>query len=232
MSFKEDLQSKVRDILADQWKTRNGLVVPEPEDLKLANDGVELEGTVLYADMDGSTKMVDKYGPKFCVEVYKAFLYCAGQVIRAEGGSITAYDGDRVMAVFIGSYKNTSAAKAALKLNYCAKQIVNTAIVAKYPKAGFSLKHTVGIDTSSLLVARTGVWGANDLVWVGRAANYAAKLTELSSDYPSRVTKEVDDKLAKEAKFSRNDESMWEARTWTNMGDKDIYRSSWWWSVE
>jgi class 3 adenylate cyclase len=230
MSFKEDLESKVHDILASQWETRSGIVVPEPENLKLSNDGVELEGTVLYADMDGSTRMVDEHGPKFCAEVYKAFLYCAGEAIRAEGGVITAYDGDRVMAIFIGDRKNTSAAKAALKLNYCAKQILNPAIAAQYPKAGFTLKHTVGIDTSNLLVARTGVWGANDLVWVGRAANYAAKLTELDSAYPTWITKSVHSALNEEAK-STNGKSMWEAMIWKTMKDLPIYRSTWWWPV-
>ena len=33
----------------------------------------------------------------------------------------------------------------------------------------------LGIDTSKLFVARTGIRKSNDLVWVGRAANYAAK---------------------------------------------------------
>jgi class 3 adenylate cyclase len=231
MSLKEDLAAEVRSIFARAWQTRDGLVVPEPEDLQLSNDGVNLKGTVLYADMDGSTRMVDQHGPKFCAEVYKAFLYCAGKVVRAEGGAITAYDGDRVMAVFIGDIKNTSAARAALKINFCAKKIINPAIKTQYPEKDFEFRHTVGIDTSDLLVARTGVWGANDLVWVGRAANYAAKLTELSSDYPSRVTKEVYDKLMKEVRLGKDGADMWEAVKWKAMGDKEIYRSNWWWSV-
>jgi len=46
----------------------------------------------------------------------------------------------------------------------------------------------VGIDTSALFVARIGVRNDNDLVWVGRAANYAAKLTEIPEDNTVFVT--------------------------------------------
>ena len=48
-------------------------------------------------------------------------------------------------------------------------------------------KQSVGIDTSELFVARTGIRRANDLVWVGRAANHAAKLSARSGSV-SQIT--------------------------------------------
>ena len=82
------------------------------------------------------------------------------------------------MAVFIGDAKNSSAARAALKVNFAVQKVINPAIQERYPSEGYTIKHVVGIDTSHLFVARTGIrGGANDLVWVGRAANYAAKLS-------------------------------------------------------
>jgi class 3 adenylate cyclase len=45
---------------------------------------------------------------------------------------------------------------------------------------------------SPLFVARTGIRGANDLVWVGRAANIAAKLCSLrEGNYASYITNDV-----------------------------------------
>src|SRR5438093_11764048 len=96
---------------------RQGEVVPEPEGLRLGNEGVTLEATVLYADMSGSTRLVDSQKPHFAAEVYKAYLACAARIIKNETGVVTAYDGDRVMAVFIGDSKNTNAVKAAFKIN-------------------------------------------------------------------------------------------------------------------
>lgn len=138
--------------------------------------------TVLYADLDGSTNMVDNYDWSFSAEVYKAYLRCASEIIRNESGSITAYDGDRVMAVFTGDFKNTSAVRCALAINYAVCQIIQPALKTQYPSKDFTLKHVVGIDMSRLRTARIGVRGDNDLVWIGRAANYAAKLTTLSGN--------------------------------------------------
>lgn len=231
MGLKEDVAQQIKHILASVWAERNGQVVPVENSLQLGNDGLWLDATVLYADMDGSTQLVDGYPAQFAAEVYKSFLHAAAKIIRSEGGEITAYDGDRVMAVFIGERKNTRAAKCALKINFACKSLVNPAIKAQYPNRPYELKHVVGIDTSRLFVARTGIRGANDLVWVGPAANHAAKLTTLSSDYPSRITKEVYDAMADDAKYSSNGEPMWAAATWTDMNNRGIYRSTWSWSV-
>lgn len=209
---------------------REGKKVPEAEDVKLGNDAVTLDATVLYADMSGSTALVDGYKNWFAAEVYKSFLHCAAKIVRCEGGSITAYDGDRIMAVFIGGSKNSTAARCGLKINYAVKNIVNPAIESHYPKSPYKVRHVVGIDTSSLFVARTGIRGSNDLVWVGRAANYAAKLTELSADYATRITEDVYKMLSKESKYSKGTD-MWERATWTAMNGMTIYRSTYWWKV-
>lgn len=229
MSLEEDLRSEVKRICGDQWTARDGQKVPESADLKLGNDAVKLNATVLYADLSASTKLVDGYKPHFAAEIYKSYLHCAAKIIRSEGGSITSYDGDRIMAVFIGDWKNTSAARAGLKINYAVQDIVNPAIKAQYDTT-YQVSQTIGIDTSTLFVARTGIRGSNDLVWIGRAANYAAKLTELSSDYPTRITASVHGMLQNNLKTT-NGKSMWEARSWTTMNGHSIYRSNWKWPV-
>jgi class 3 adenylate cyclase len=231
MALIDDLTKEVESIFKDTWTTRKGNVVPEEDDLKLGNDAVELEGTVLYADLTESTGLVDNYKPHFAAEIYKTYLHCAAKIIRAEGGAITAYDGDRIMAVYIGKTKNTSAARTALKINYAVSQIINPALKKQYPDTTYQVKQTVGVDTSSLWVARTGIRGSNDLVWVGRAANYAAKLCALSPDHPSRITGDVYDVMHADVKNSSEGKSMWEKVTWNTMNNMTIYRSTWRWKV-
>ena len=231
MSLNADLQADVKEIFNTTFKTRKGQKVPEPEDVQLGNDAVKLEGTVLYADMDGSTALVDGHKNWFAAKVYKAYLRCAAKIIRAEGGVITSYDGDRIMAVFIGDSKNSTAARVGLKINYAASKIVSPAITKKYPKTKYKkVKQVVGIDSCELFVARTGIRGSNDLVWVGHAANYAAKLTELSSATPTWITKAVYNRLSDKSKYSKG-EDMWERKRWTQMDDKIVYCSTYWWKV-
>jgi class 3 adenylate cyclase len=231
MGLKEELTEQVAAIFRAGWTVRDGQKVPEPDDLGLANDGVNLDAAVLYADMADSTKMVDQYTAQFAAEVYKAYLACAARIIKAEGGTITAYDGDRVMSVFIGDSKRTTAVRSAMKINYAVENIVRPAIKRQYPTTDFVLRHTVGVDCSKLLVARVGVRNDNDLVWVGRAANYAAKLSALN-DFPLFITADVFDHMNQEAKYGGSPpQLMWQERAWTQMNNARIYGSTWHWSV-
>jgi class 3 adenylate cyclase len=232
MGLKEDLDEEVADTFRSKWEERDGRDVPDPEDLGLGNDAVKLDGTVLYADMSGSTKLVDGHASFFAAEIYKSYLRCSARIIKAEGGTITAYDGDRIMAVFVGDHKNTSAAKAALKINYAVTNIVNPGIKRVYTSTDYQMAHVIGIDTSVLFVARIGVRNDNDLVWVGRAANHAAKLTEIPENNTVFITADVFNVLNAEAKIGgTNKELMWKPRTWTPMGGRAIHSSTWTWKV-
>lgn len=232
MGLKDDLAAEIRTIFRERWSTRDGIVVPAPEDLKLSNDGVRLDGAVLYADLDGSTAMVDAKKPEFSAEIYKTYLHCCAKLIRSENGVITAYDGDRVMAVFIGENKCGRAVRCGLKINWVVIHLINPLLKECYPSTDFQIRQTVGIDTGSLLAARIGVRGGNDLVWVGPAANYAAKLTTLPPDYPTRITQRVFEQLGRAEKYSAAPERlMWEPRDWTPHGNMRIHRSNFWWPV-
>ena len=145
--------------------------------------------------------------------------------MKSEGGTITAYDGDRLMAIFIGDGNCDAAVRAGLKIRWAVRHIINPAIQATYA-TDFVVRHTVGIDVSDLRAVRTGVRGDNDLVWVGRAANYAAKLTTLSSDTPTWVTKEVHDRLSQSLK-AKDNELIWKDWSWTNMNSIPIRSSTW-----
>jgi class 3 adenylate cyclase len=231
MALVDDLKSQVQEILDTRWASREGKVVPDSDSVKLGNDAVKIKGAVLYADLAESTVLVDRFPRWYAAEVYKSFLHCASKIIGARDGVITAFDGDRVMAVFIGDYKHTNAAICGLQIKYAVREIINPLLKAEYPDKQYTVTHGVGIDTCELFVAKTGVRGANDLVWVGRAANYAAKLCSLrNGDYTTYITEEVFKQMNDKAKYTiYNPEKklMWERRTWN---DKNIviYRSNYW----
>jgi class 3 adenylate cyclase len=114
-----------------------------------------------------------------------------------------------------------------VRINAAVLDIIQPSI-SKGWSTDFVLKHVVGIDTSRLRTARIGVHGDNDLVWIGRAANYAAKLTNLAGR-PTRITADVYNKLADNLKYT-NGVDMWVKEYWTEMGIW-IYNSTWKWPV-
>ena len=132
----------------------------------------------------------------------------------------------------IGELKNTRAVRTALKIHHAMEYIVKPAKQSLYAQNCSVLKHVVGIDTSALFVAKTGVRGANDLVWIGRAANYAAKLAALPDSHQTYITEEVFTVMAPGLKTWIDDRVMWEAVRWNNFDNRIIYRSNWWLNVD
>jgi len=230
MTLQDELKAYVKATHADQWQRRDGQKVPDTDDLALKNEAVNLDATVLYADLADSTGLVKGRKDWFAAEVYKNYLYCASKIIRSQGGSITAFDGDRVMAVFIDNSKNSNAVKAALKIKWAVDNIINPGIKAQYPNETYVLQQKVGIDTSTLMVARTGIRGSNDLVWVGTAANNAAKLATLDLGYSTYISHASYNMLHDWAKANGDPKrSMWEQLSSTHFG-MTVYGSTWHWS--
>lgn len=225
-----EIESEILQILKTNWKKRKGQKIPDAEDVQLGNDAVEIEGAVLYADLEDSTGLVLDYKDWFAAEVYKCYLRACCELIKNNGGVITAFDGDRVMAVFIGDSKNSDAATCALQINYVVEKIINKQIKEHYKDTSYEIRQAVGIDSSNLLVARTGVRGSNDLVWVGRAANYAAKLCSLrEGNYPTFITENVFKMLNEKSKYGGDPKRlMWDKVMWNERGIA-VYRSSWRW---
>ncbi len=137
------------------------------------------------------------------------------------------------MAVFQGDLKNDSAVRSAMKINYAVQEIINPLLKNQYRKTRYQLKQVVGIDTSELFVARIGVRNDKDLVWVGRAANYAAKLCNMNGEYSIYITGKVFDAMSNDVKYGGKDNNslMWKKEVWTARNNMRIYGSTWWWEI-
>lgn len=232
MALVDDLEKEVQKTFKSNWAEKETDSVPDAEDLLLnSNDAKKLtDAVVLYADLDGSTNMVDTLTWQQSAGIYKCYLRCASDIIKNEGGTITAYDGDRVMAVYVGDRKRTTAVRTAMKINRAVTQIIRPAYAAQYSQSTFEIKHVIGIDASTLRAARIGVRGDNDIVWVGRAANHAAKLCALSK-HPIWITETVYDHMLEEAKYvsSTNKADMWKKYTWNTFNNATIYGTNYYW---
>lgn len=228
MSVADDIKKNSSDTFGGSWSIRDGLVVPTASDLKLTNDAVRFEtATILYADLDSSTDLVETKKWEFAGEVYKTFLYAASRLIRNRGGTIVSYDGDRVMGIFISKRQRNDAVSCALEINFAVKNLVQ-AELNNHWKSDFTIRHVIGIDTSTIRAARTGVRGDNDLVWIGNAANLAAKLTALSADNPTWITKRVYDHLDKPQKTGSRGEDIWRKWNWSEHNQEEIYSTTYW----
>jgi adenylate cyclase len=229
MGLKEDVANGVDDVLSAVWKTENAQVVPETEDVRLANGAKLLDATYLYADMADSTGLAQGYKNWAVAKVMRTYLNAATRILTAGGGNIRSFDGDRVMAIFIGSAKNSNAVTAGLKLNWALDEVINPAIQAKWADFKWVMTHGVGIDSGEAMIVRGGVRGHNDLVSVGRAPNVAAKLSEVRGGKRINITSTVYNNLNAGAKIGGNGNNMWTNMGTTTYGMNKVtyYGSSW-----
>lgn len=162
MSLIDDLKSDTEAIVTASWERRDGEKIPESEDIALGNECVDLEATFLYADLADSTELAIQ-NQRIAAEVVKAYLMGTTRIIRDLDGEIRSFDGDRVMGIFFGNWKNSNAAEAALKINYFFSEILEPAFTEFYAKQALSLSQGVGIDTSKVMAVRAGIRNNNDL---------------------------------------------------------------------
>lgn len=233
MTLSDELSEEVSNILSQSWDIREGRVVPSTDDVILAGGAVKLDATVLYADLVQSSKLATDFQKRTAAKVIRSFLYCMCKLVTTHKGTITSFDGDRVMGIFLGDYKNTNATKCALKMKYITNKKIKPKVkeyFSSLQQTGFEISHGVGIDTSEILAVRAGQRGSNDLVWVGRAPNLAAKLSDIREDnYYTFITNNVFVKLHDEARYS-DGTLMWEERTFPYLDESiTIHRSSWGW---
>jgi adenylate cyclase len=135
------------------------------------------------------------------------------------------------MGIFVGNSKNTSAVTCGLNINWFFRHIVIKEFKSFYSHIlkDTTLNQCVGIDAGIVHIARAGVRDNNDLIWVGRSPNIAAKLSGIrDGDYNTLITETVYDGMLDVAKFSASGQNMWEQANWeagTVYGAQDVYRS-------
>lgn len=88
-------------------------VVPKTEDIVMKNGGRLVDATYAYADLADSSTIAQLLNNEVAAKIIRAFVNSATRILRHYNGQIRSFDGDRVMAIFIGEKKNWDAVRAA-----------------------------------------------------------------------------------------------------------------------
>jgi class 3 adenylate cyclase len=189
MAILDTLTSELENILRTSWEEREGTVIPDTKDIALKNGAVKLNATFLYADLAGSTMLAKICPWKTTAKIIRCYLDVAVRLIRDNGGEIRSFDGDRVMGVFIGGSKNTNAVTCARKIDWVVTNLINPKVKKEFASIranNIKIKHCIGVHTSDARAVRAGIRGNNDLIWIGDAPSFAAKLSDIRN-YPYEV---------------------------------------------
>ncbi len=233
MSVADDVTTAVSDILKAAWSIRDGQVVPKTSDVVLKNGAVRLEATYVFADLADSSGAAQKLKKTVTAKIIRCYLSAASRILRDRGGAIRSFDGDRVMAIFVGTSKNTSAVRAALGISWALHEVIKPKLEQSWPTLPefWKPKHGIGIATGKALIVRGGVRDNSDLVSIGDAPNVAAKLSELRGYRSIYITNAVYNNMHESVKTSEKGESMWTTANNQTIGGKvfGVKASSWQW---
>ncbi|WP_404433897.1 adenylate/guanylate cyclase domain-containing protein [Microbacterium lacus] len=187
------IESTVNEILTEPWNITDGRVVPETENIVMKNGGKKVDATYIYADLAESSGLAQNLTKEAAAKIIRAYINTSARILRQYGGEIRSFDGDRVMAIFMGEEKNWKAVRAALAINWAVLEVIRPAIRTAWTDgADFSeINHGIGIDTGEALIVRGGVRDNNDLISVGAAPNVAAKLSDIRDSFPIHITDRV-----------------------------------------
>ena len=233
MALKATLTDAVNGILNRTFNERDGQKIPSTEDV-FGNAAVKLDAAFLYADLAGSGLIAKVCPWETTAKIIQAYLDCAVRIIKAHGGEIRSFDGDRVMGVFIGNNKRTDAVKAALMVQWATVNLIQPIATKKFNSVknnDVKIRQSCGIDVGISRAVRAGIRNNNDLIWIGRPPSFAAKLSD-NREYPycTFISAAVYNDMADSAKFS-NGVNMWESRSTVFAGvNESCYRSQYHWT--
>ncbi len=150
-----------------------------------------LESCVLYVDIRNSAAISSERQHWTLARLYSAFVRSMIKAAKYYGGHVRNIIGDRVMVVFDQENCFTNAVNTAILMNSISRYIIDKNFSGEF-KCG------IGIDYGKMLVTKAGETrrGAEtefyrSLVWLGRPANIASRLTDLANKSFSTTRKEV-----------------------------------------
>lgn len=229
MALLDDLKNKISSYATEKYEIDETTIVPATDYSKLTfgNKGLTSDFAFLFVDIRQSSQLHDLYGFKTAAKIYQSFHEINIRVITANEGSVRAFDGDRAMGVFAGTRKRSNAVKAAMQIQWAIRTILN-------PKLQTKILCGAGVDNGKTLVTKVGK-GRNtenqDLVWIGKASNYASHLAN-EAENTIIIIVDTFTNMDKDNKTSSDGKEMWTQKVLTlkNGSKINCYESGWGWS--
>jgi len=197
--LKEETLEEVEAILSSSFKIDvvDTASVPHSSDpaitfpnLDAQRQGAKLIDTcVLYIDIRRSTQLNLTHRRETVAKLYSAFVRAMTRCARHHKGHVRGIIGDRVMVIFDRENCFVNAVECAISMNSVSQYVINKHFTRGEVACG------IGIDAGKMLATKTGVRrrgveqsAYRNLVWLGRPANVASKLTDLANKPEESVT--------------------------------------------
>lgn len=138
--------------------------------------GAEIELTMLFADVRGSTTLAEGMGAAEFSDLIQRFFSASTRVLVQTNALIDRLIGDEVIALFIPGFVGDAHALTALE---AAESILSA--TGHADSEGPWVPVGAGIHTGEAFVGKVGEQGVTDITVLGDAANVTARLAGLAA---------------------------------------------------
>lgn len=245
MALKDDIVNKVNNIIDTNFDVTEVNYIPKLDDQKLTfgNTGLKFTGSVLFIDIRGSTKILNKHNRTTVAKLHMAFFHTIVKIANSLNGNVRSFNGDSALIFFHGNYIETmsTAVKCAMQIKY---MLANTdSEVNKKLKKYSELDFGIGIDHGNVLCTKIGIGGDHnrDIFWIGNSVNKSTVLGDQSkSPNHIAISSYIYNNLLDWAKYGTcknfygQDEkvNMWTQSTFIyNEQYENYYYTSWHWVI-
>lgn len=234
-----ELLAMVDNYLAGDYETSVPQGIPEPADIPLGKKAAKLDATALFIDLRQSSDITNSFRRQTAAKMLKAYFDGAVRIVRQNDGQVRSFNGDGMLALFVGDSRSNNAAMAVFQLKWFVQNVLHPKLNRLFDgnegARGQRLSFNIGcgLDDGDIYAVRVGIRGTNDVAWVGRCTNTAAKLSDvLRGTSNIGVTRAVYDRL-NGRRLEKDGRQKWSDEKWDTFGGlKRAYRTSnWWWGV-
>lgn len=191
MSVKDiinEIQTDISDVTKTNLTYTDTTLVPSTNDNGLTYErGKEKKGKklctcVLYVDIRNSVELTIKHHSVVMGKVYTAFTKAVLKIARHHNGHTRNIIGDRVMIVFPAENCFKNAIECATSINHIATKLISVLFPNVEFKCGIGIAHGK-IKVIKVGIQRNGTESPENkgLVWAGKPANIASRLTDIAN---------------------------------------------------
>ncbi len=151
--------------------------------------GVQREGTVMFTDLRGFTSFAETLTPDRVIEVLNRYLSEMSDAILDHGGTLVAYMGDGIMAVFGAPIVQTDNADRALSTarEMLAVRLPRFNEWLREQELGEGFRMGIGLNSGRVMSGNVGSERRVEYTAVGDTTNVAARIEQLTKGTPHQL---------------------------------------------
>ena len=159
------------DLLLHQYLSPDVARTLIEDPARAALGGMEVDVTVLFADLRGYTAFAERRSPAEVVAMLNAAFGASVPIVLEEGGTVVQFMGDAMMAVFNAPSPQPDHARRAARAGLAMQRAV-----LSLPDPAGRPRFRVGINSGPALVGNIGAADIRNFSAIGDTTNLAARL--------------------------------------------------------